>query len=395
MFLRRNRARPIAVDIGSGSLKLVQAGGTGNRQIIAATERTVPAEVTDDWNSMVAWLSTALPECLDEVDFIGRRMVIALPSNWTTVQHIQVNPEDLPIADQIAAASLPELEEEPMTRIIHVGDFLRKDRMRSEVICMAFPRPFIFNIVEMLHRRGMEIMDLRTQMCAMVGAFDHLHRRTEDASVATMYVDLGTGGTNCAITNGADMVSARRINIGARHFDQAVARHLGCDMEAARAYRIAHDLSEQHETACHAEPASPGDDHVVDRRCNTPPASLGTPMSPLGLGSGGTVPDCPDLLETIVDELRMAIRYDAGLFPDRSLERVVFLGAGAQSDRTCRHIVQALQVPGQRGDPLARYECPPGIRCPSNWNGNPRPSWAVSVGLLSMPRRKEQLNASA
>jgi type IV pilus assembly protein PilM len=393
MFLRRNRTRPIAVDIGSGSLKLVQAGGANDRQIIAATERAVPAEVTDDWNSMVQWLSTALPECLDEVDFIGRRMVIALPSNWTTVQHIQVDPEDLPLADQIAAASLPELEEEPMTRIIHVGDFLRKDRMRSEIICMAFPRPFIFNLVELLHRRGMEVMDLRTQVCAMVGAFDHLHRRTEDAAVATMYVDLGTGGTNCAITNGGDLVSARRINIGGRHFDQAVAKHLGCDMEAARAYRIAHELSEQNETAGHTEPPLAEDEHLADRRRNMRPSSLGSPMAPLGLGSGGVVPDCPDLLETIVDELRMAIRYDAGLFPDRSLERIVFLGSGAQSDRTCRHIVQALQVPGQRGDPLARYDCPPGTRCPSNWNGNPRPSWAVSVGLFSKSRRKEHLHA--
>ena len=31
MFMRSRRARPIAIDIGSGSLKLVQAGGTGER----------------------------------------------------------------------------------------------------------------------------------------------------------------------------------------------------------------------------------------------------------------------------------------------------------------------------------------------------------------------------
>ena len=118
-------------------------------------------------------------------------------------------------------------------------------------------------------------------------------------------------------------------------------------------------------------------------------------MAPVGLGSGGVVPDCPDLLETIVDELKMAVRYDAGLFPERTIERIVFLGAGARSDRTCHHIVQALQLPGQRGDPLARYACPPGTRCPLNWNGNPRPGWASNAGLLSHTGRKERLHATA
>ncbi|MDG1898897.1 MAG: hypothetical protein P8I74_03450 [Phycisphaerales bacterium] len=389
MFLRRNRTTPIAIDIGAGSLKLVQATGTSDGTIVAASERAVPADIDDDWNSMSDWLSSSLPRCLGEVDFIGRRVSIALPSTWTMVQHLQVNPEDIAHAEQIAAASLPELDHEPMTRTIHVGDFLRNDRMRSELICMAFPRHSIFNLVELLHRHGMEIVELRTQMCAMVEAFRHIHRRNEDSLVSTMYVDLGTGGTNCAITNGNDLVSARRINIGGIHFDRAVARHLGCDLEAARAYRTAHDLSDR------SDMDTRGSDSAFDRRGNAPNASLGSPMAPVGLGSGGVVPDCPDLLETIVDELKMAVRYDAGLFPERTIERIVFLGAGARSDRTCHHIVQALQLPGQRGDPLARYACPPGTRCPLNWNGNPRPGWASNAGLLSHTGRKERLHATA
>lgn len=394
MLLRRKRATPIAIDIGTGSLKLIQVGGTDDRQVIAATERPVPVDASTTWPAMVEWLSTALPVCLDEAEFTGRKAKIALPAAWTTIQHIQMTPEEASQAEEIASAFLPELEAEPITKVIHVGEFLRNDQLRSELICMAYPRQCIFNMVELLHRHGMEVVDMRSQIGAMVSAFDHLHRRVEDTRIATMYVDLGTGGTNCAITNGADLVSARRINVGGRHFDQAVARHLGCDLEAARAYRIAHDLSEQETQSEDQETeARPADRE--DRRRNARPTSLGSPMAPLGLGSGGTVPDCPDLLETIVDELRMAIRYDAGLFPERSIERVVFLGEGARSDRTCRHIVQALQLPGQRGDPLARYTCPSGTRCPSNWNGTPRPSWAVAIGLLSRRNRKERLHVAA
>lgn len=386
MFMRSRRARPIAIDIGSGSLKLVQAGGTGERSILAAAERIVPVEAAADWASMFEWLRTAIPECLDAPGFTGKRVLIGLPSQWTSIQHLQVDPEDLPHAETIAATSLPDPTEEHMTRIIHVGDFLRNDRLRSELVCLAFPRHAIFNLVELLHDRGCEVVDLGTQVRATVDSFAHLHRRTDDAGVATMYVDLGTAGTHCVIANGTDIVCARRITVGSRNFDQAVSRHLGCDLEAARAYRIAHDLAEQPDT--HAR------EQNHDRRGTGRPVTLGSPMSPVGLGSGGVVPDCPDLLETIVDELRMAIRYDAGLFPERGIDRIVFLGAGAQSDRTCQHIVQALQIPGQRGDPMARYNRPTAGCCPSNWNGTALPSWAATIGLLAGHGCRERRHAA-
>ncbi|MFP8878245.1 MAG: hypothetical protein VCE43_01600, partial [Myxococcota bacterium] len=368
-------------------------GGPGNQQVIAAAERPMPSDIADDWPALLEWLETSIPSCLDGGGFIGKKVVIGLPATWTTVQHVQMSPEEAKLADEVVGAYLPELDEEPMTRVIHVGDVVRDDQPRSELICMAFPRRCVFHVVEMLHRHGLDVVDIRTQIGAMVSAFDHLHRRDSDIEQATMYVDLGTSGTNCAIANGRHLASARRINVGGRHFDQAVARHLGCDLEAARAYRIAHDLAEHDESTTH--PGVSADSDPMDRRKNLPPKSLGSPMTPLGLGTGGIVPDCPDLLETIVDELRMAVRYDAGLFPDRAIERIIFLGSGARSDNTCRHIVQALQIPGQRGDPLARFNCPPGTPCPADWNGMPRPDWGVACGLLASGKRSKERSHAA
>ncbi len=385
MFMRPRRHGPIAIDFGAGSLKLVQTTGGGGRSVLAAHEQFAPGETGDDWDATLRWLTDAVPTALAESDFRGRRVLVGLPSQWTGVQHLQIDPEDLPHAETIAATSRSDAPDEQLTRIIHVGDFLRNDRMRSELISLSFPRHAIFGLVELLHTLGYDVVDLRTQIRAAVDAFAHLHRRSDDAAVATMYVDLGTSGTNCIVANGTDIVCARRITVGTRHIDRAIARHLGCDAESARDHRLAHERSEPEPGNA---PSSPS-----ERRGTGRPDTLEHPMLLPDPGADG-IPEWDELLNTIVDELRMAVRYDAGLFPDRSIDRIVFLGAGAHSDRVCRHIVQALQLPGQRGNPLARYERPAGGSVPASWNGPVLPGWATTIGLLRCSQPRERRHAA-
>mgnify|MGYP001999669793 CR=1 FL=1 len=385
MFMRPRRHGPIAIDFGAGSLKLVQTTGEVGRSVLAAHEQIAPGETEDDWDATLRWLTDAVPTALAESDFRGRRVLVGLPSQWTGVQHLQIDPEDLPHAETIAATSRSDAPDEQLTRIIHVGDFLRNDRMRSELISLSFPRHAIFGLVELLHTLGYDVVDLRTQIRAAVDAFAHLHRRSDDAAVATMYVDLGTSGTNCIVANGTDIVCARRITVGTRHIDRAIARHLGCDAESARDHRLAGAPAPSPSADA---PTVPG-----ERRGRGSPATLEDPIRPRDTGAHG-IPEGDELLATIVDELRRAVRYDAGLFPERAIDRIVFLGAGAESDRVCRHIVQALQLPGQRADPVARHEPPAARSVPASWNGAALPAWTTTLGLLRPDRTRERRHAA-
>ena len=372
LSLRRSRRGPIALDLGGNSIKLLQLDAEGNR-IVAAHQQAVPFDRIEHPADYLRWLDESLPRILSESGCTGKRIIGALPSAWTTVQHLQLEPGDADKADELAAMFLPPMNEEPMTQMLRIGPIANDAQRRIEFICFAFPRRHVFGLIDLLHRNRYEVLDLRSQFGASISAFDHIHRRNVDSMIATMYIDLGAEGVLAAVTNGRTLVQARRIAIGARHFDHAVAAHLECDLDAAHAYRMAHDDHGGFKDGAHTE----------DRRQGRPSGSLGSPMAPLGMGADGMVPECPDLLETIIDELRMALRHDADFFPERSIDRIVFLGGGSRSDRTCRHIVEALQLPGQRGDPLAPFIRPIDAACPVRRDDGPRPGWSTVAGLAT------------
>lgn len=370
--LRRRRRGPIALDLGGNSIKLLQLDAEGNR-ILAAHQAAVPFDQLSGPSDYLRWLEDALPRMLSESGCTGKRLIGALPSAWTTVQQLQLDAADASKANELAAMFLPPMDEEPMTQMLEVGPIPNDVQRRIEFICFAFPRRHVFRLMDLLHRNQYDVLDLRSQIGASIAAFDHIHRRNVDSAISTLYIDLGADGVMTAVANGRRLVQARRIEIGSRHFDHAVAAHLDCDLDAAHAYRMAHD----------EHGGTNSDLDATDRRQGRPSTSLGSPMAPLGMGEDGVVPDCPDLLETIIDELRMALRHDAGLFPDRTIDRIVFLGGGARSDRTCRHIVEALQLPGQRGDPLAPFIRPIESTSPVRRDDGPRPGWSTAAGLAT------------
>jgi Tfp pilus assembly PilM family ATPase len=87
--------------------------------------------------------------------------------------------------------------------------------------------------------------------------------------------------------------------------------------------------------------------------------------------------DFSDLVDAIADELSMCLRYHRSLFGGRSIDRTIFLGGEARQIGVCQHIAQALRVPAQLGDPIARIE---------NQSGKePRAEWAVACGLCVAP----------
>lgn len=310
----RNRHSPIAIDLGGNSVKLLQLGANGCT-ITAASELPVHAEASCSPSSYIAWLEEVLPGFLADSEVSGRRLIAALPTSWTTAQQLQLDADEAPIASEVAALHLPPMDEQPMTQVLEVGQVPSQggsDR-HTEFICFAFPRCHVFSLVELLHKNHYEILDLRTQFSASIAPF--LQRQADTGSPeATLYVDLGSESVLASITNGSDLVQARRIAAGM--------------------------------------PNPSGDE--------------------------------ADHLDMIIDELGMALRHDASLFPNRRIERIVFVGGGAYSDHSCRQIVERLHLPGQRGDPLAGLTRPIDPASPLKQDAGPRPNWSSAAGLLAM-----------
>jgi Tfp pilus assembly PilM family ATPase len=280
------------------------------------------------------------------------------------------------------------------------------------MLCWAMAREDSMRYVDLFKSTKCKLVGLHSQVRALVSAFEHLNRRSSDSAVCTMYVDLGWGGMKIVVAHGTEMVFAKQVQIGGRQLDGLVAEGTGCDVFTARMRRIADGLSDDvrpHSTA--RERSTTGDGLAVlragiareggaeevvpelrangtmmadDRRTGVTPPELANEVEPSSTAvmTGGV--DCSELLESMADELSLCSRYHASLFGGRKIDRLVFLGGESRSTALCRRIAQALNVPAQLGDPLARFaDGPNDERLPDP--GHASPSWAVACGLCTAP----------
>ena len=188
--------------------------------------------------------------------------------------------------------------------------------------------------IELFRRAGLSVVGVHSGIAAMVHAFDGDATRS-GLTRATMYADLGAGGTKIAICHGADLVFAKSVPFMGRR-------------AAARAtVRASEALG-----AATTEPQASLDDH--------------------------------DTVEGLADELSMCVRYHGALFAHHPIQRVIFVGGGARDRSLCHALASALQLPARVGDPLAGLlsrGAPHGLPDPTS----PHPGWTVACGLAKTP----------
>jgi hypothetical protein len=93
-----------------------------------------------------------------------------------------------------------------------------------------------------------------------------------------------------------------------------------------------------------------------------------------------------ETFDCLVDELHLCIGYHAALFPNRPIDRLVFLGGASAHTELCRKIARMLRLPAQLGDPLARVARTRVGRPPVGVDFRlPQPAWAVPLGLCRLP----------
>jgi hypothetical protein len=90
---------------------------------------------------------------------------------------------------------------------------------------------------------------------------------------------------------------------------------------------------------------------------------------------------CRDEVANLARELLFCARYYQSLFPDRPVERIVFLGGEAHHRAVCQQIARELRLPAMLGDPMLRmHRTHEGVECGDLAAGVPAPEWAVAFG---------------
>ena len=389
---------PIAIDFGASSLKMLQVSTEERPSVVAAAEVEVPDEVRLQPQQRLEFYAQQVPKLLKAGGFKGKRVVCAVPGAQTLIQHMQLSGVDDSNRTDAARMELSNQHgcnpDGVVVRALNVTEVHRQGQSRNEVICLAITRETVMRFVEMLNRCKLEAAGVHTQPLSMVRAFDHLNRRKSDEDVTTLYLDLSWSGTSAVITHGREIVFARYIPIGGRKFDEQLSDTLNCDAAGARAHRLSL-LDDPNKTpvtsaemsqSASAEGAGGSATAVAtERRQGQVPPELQHSVEPTPAPSQTSQVDFGELLDTLVDELSMCLRYHNGLFPQRKVDRVILLGGESRQPWLCQRLVKGLRIAAQLGDPLARYTTGELPDTPGLLLGQPQPGWATACGLCAMP----------
>ena len=337
-WLSRQRCGPIGVDIGSRSVKLLQFDAARTRVHDAACWDLPPEPATKP-ERQDERVVEAIRHAREGRNFRGRDAVLCLGAGNLFVQNIRVSPatgdELTKIVQFEAAGRLPFASERAEIRYIEADDVKQGDTIRREVILLACYRPSLDRMLSVAEQAGLRAAAIDVEPTAVLRCYRRQFRRDDDAQRRMMFVTIGASSTVAVIARGADTMFVKYIDLGGRHFDEAVARHLKMAPADASALR-------RH-----------NGDRRADERDPEIVRSVNESVRPV--------------LDKLTHELSLCLRYYSVTFRGQPLAQMV-LGGGEATDALAQWLAARLDLPCAVGDPLRPFEKGPAAGRIGQWD---------------------------
>jgi len=337
-WLGKRRYGPIGVDVGSRSVKLVQFDADHSRVVEAARWDLAPPDHADE-EDRADRVAEAIRQAREGRNFHGRHAVFSIGSRELFVQNIRVpqvaGEEFSRVVCAEAAGRLPFASEEAELRYIEAANVRQGDAVRREVILLACHRPVLHQILATAENAALKPVAVDVEPSAMLRCYSKQFRRDEDQRQRAMFVNVGASTTTVVIGRGSHAMFMKYIDVGGRHLDDAVARHLNMKHGEAAALRR----------------------HNGDRRADQRDPEI----------TRSIVESIRPVLDRLANELAMCIRYYSVTFRGQPLERMV-LGGGEAGETLVDWLASRLDVSCELGDPLRSYDKPPHAQRTGQWD---------------------------
>lgn len=377
----KTRFSPIAIDFGSDSLKLLQIIPTDPPQLVAAASSTIPEHARNDANQRQAFLVEALRNLLATQPFKGKRAMLSIPAFQTLVQNLEITTIEHESFDaQVALHLQQRLNVDPTRMVVRnypVTETRSDTGSKQEIICIAAPRESVMRYIDIAHRCKLDVIGMHGEPHALTRAFGHLYRSQDDRQPAQCYIDIGAATTKVVITHGTELVFAKTIHAAGEQMTRRLAKSRDIGLMEARERRIAEAMG------LDAPCKTPAQAHIDESPAVIPtPHSATATLEREAVATAASSPQPDETLDCLIDELQMCLRYHQRVFPNQSIEKLIFLGGESMNKSTCQAVARAVRVAAQLGDPFARLtrigrgNQPLGVDL-----DRPQPGWAVPMGL--------------
>jgi Tfp pilus assembly PilM family ATPase len=386
---------PIAIEFGTSALKVLQVHQGDPPTLVAAACLETPTEFLRDQSKRLEFQLDGLPRLIRSGGFKGKRAVCAIPAWAIMCKHVSLQRQDgLTMPQLVSGAIQSAFGMDPSFLVHRFTEVPTPERPgKAEVIITAVPFELVQQLMGAISACKLQPVGMHSEFSAVLHTFDHVHKRDSDASINTLYLDIGAATTNVMISHGKDLAFARVVHIGGDHLDQVIAKQLRCNLTEAHTRRIAVD--EVVKTIPRKAPApvlvtAGGESTERARRDERGLQPLAAGFTPelITEPPAACAPENVDLhepLESLTDEVLMCVRYHESQFPGKRVERAIFVGGEARHKGLCQAIAKALRLPAQMADPLARVARTGSEPATGVDLQQPQPGWAVTLGLCISP----------
>ena len=259
-----NRHLPIALDLGSRSIRMMQLRRIGDSiHVMACDSWQYPSSVGTDPAQRRNAAIEVVRQMLHSGDFKGRQVITALSCSQLDIKNVRLPKMPSAQLDCAVRAEAEERYDFPITadqlNYLDAGEARDGNEFRREIIMLAVPQDVIDEHVSMISAMGLAPEHIDAGPVALFRVFERFLRRQSDEGAVSVAVDIGQSGTRVVVARGRDIAFIKAIDIGGQQLTESVARHANLDFEEASELRrrARHDHVQ-------VEP-EPGDEQSAER----------------------------------------------------------------------------------------------------------------------------------
>lgn len=236
-----NKARPIGLDIGHSSVKMLQLGSKDG-QIYAVGRDTVQCNIEGyDWQVRRDFLVSAITELTNRCGFSGRKVVSCLPNDKIQIGSLRFDVSESDRVDELVKAEVsgrfgldPDRDE---IDYIAAGKVYQGEELKNEVIYFATSRARIEEQISIIEEAGLIPVSIDPVPFALIRNYRRSMRREADQDVVKFLVDLGSYSTTVVIGNCQQISFIKQIPIGGNQLNEQVSKCLNISIKEAALLR--------------------------------------------------------------------------------------------------------------------------------------------------------------
>ena len=354
--------RPIGLDIGRDSIKMIQLMKNGdNISVIAADKVQIENAVNDDQQKRRSFIISAIRQMMELGSFRSRNVVSALPVDMLKITSLRLPNLDEGNTEQTLkkeAAERFKIDTDKDTMdYIFAGTVRQGEEIKKEYILFAVNNETVKGHIEMLEQAGLRPVGIDIIPCALFRNVNRLLKRQEDRRKTVVFVDIGSRYTTVVFGAEGQINFIKQIPTGGDRFNHQIAVKLGISNEGSRTLRCKINRDDQQ-------------------------AKTGLDKS-----TRQAVEDAISMVaEELAKEISMCLKYYSVTFRGKAVEQV-FLSGGEAYEKILFNILSkrlgSLGVKMEIANPMKGFDLSK-YGSELNLNADRRSGlceWAVAVGL--------------